>query len=220
MPELEEKIGYHFKNPHFLEQALTHASATSDIHRNYERLEFLGDRILGVTVADMLCRMFADEAEGALAQRFVGLVCKETVAEVVRALTMDKFIISLDPHVHSSENVLCDIGEALIAAIYLDSGSMAEAQAFIRRCWTPLIDRKSRPHKDAKTLLQEVASRKKLPAPVYRMLKKTGSEHAPQFRVAVEVGADISAEGTGRNIKMAEQNAAESALKILEAGNA
>ena len=155
MQELEEKIGYTFKTPKLLQQALTHSSFTPDIHKNYERLEFLGDRILGVTVADMLCRAFANEPEGSLSQRFVCLVCKETVAEIVRGLGADKYIIARDMSVVSSENVLCDIGEALIAAVYLDSGDITAAQAFVRRCWTPFIDRQSRPHKDFKTRLQE-----------------------------------------------------------------
>ena len=96
MQELEEKIGYTFKTPKLLQQALTHSSFTPDIHKNYERLEFLGDRILGVTVADMLCRAFANEPEGSLSQRFVCLVCKETVAEIVRGLGADKYIIARD----------------------------------------------------------------------------------------------------------------------------
>ena len=198
MQELEEKIGYTFKTPKLLQQALTHSSFTPDIHKNYERLEFLGDRILGVTVADMLCRAFANEPEGSLSQRFVCLVCKETVAEIVRGLGADKYIIARDMSVASSENVLCDIGEA-----------------FVRRCWTPFIDRKSRPHKDFKTRLQEAVYHLGLEQPRYKMLKKTGSEHEPEFRVQVDAGQGKTAEGRGRNVKTAEQNAAQALLTAL-----
>lgn len=215
MQELEEKIGYTFKTPKLLQQALTHSSFTPDIHKNYERLEFLGDRILGVTVADMLCRAFANEPEGSLSQRFVCLVCKETVAEIVRGLGADKYIIARDMSVASSENVLCDIGEALIAAVYLDSGDITAAQTFVRRCWTPFIDRKSRPHKDFKTRLQEAVYHLGLEQPRYKMLKKTGSEHEPEFRVQVDAGQGKTAEGRGRNVKTAEQNAAQALLTAL-----
>ena len=217
--ELEEKLGYHFKNPRLLEQALTHASWTPDIHKNYERLEFLGDRILGVTVADMLCTTFANEPEGNLSQRFVALVCKETVAEVMRGLGADKHIIAQDHSVSRSVHVMCDIGEAIIAAIYADSGDMAAAQDFVRRNWLALIDRTSKPRKDFKTQLQEVASRKGLAAPAYKMLKKTGSDHEPEFRVEVCVGEGLETEGCGRNVKTAEQEAAHAMLIRLGAIN-
>ena len=118
--QLETIIGYKFKNPELLEIALTHTSYANESRtpvKHNERLEFLGDRILGVTVADMLCRAFANEPEGSLSQRFVCLVCKETVAEIVRGLGADKYIIARAMSVASSENVLCDIGEALIAAV-------------------------------------------------------------------------------------------------------
>ena len=215
MQKLEEKIGYTFKAPQLLQQALTHSSITSDIHQNYERLEFLGDRILGVTVADMLCRTFANEPEGNLSQRFVCLVCKETVAEIVRALGVDKYIIARDMNVSCSENVLCDIAEASIAAIYLDSGDITQAQAFVQRCWTPFIDRKSRPHKDFKTRLQEIVCHLGLEQPKYKMLKKTGSEHEPKFQVLADVGQGKTATGCGRNVKTAEQNAAQALLAAL-----
>ncbi len=213
--KLEEKLGYHFKNPHLLEQALTHASWTPNIHKNYERLEFLGDRILGVTVADMLCKMFANEPEGNLSQRFVVLVCKETVAEVMRGLDADKYIIAQDSSVSRSVHVMCDIGEAIIAAIYMDSGDMNVAQEFVRRNWLALIDRASRPRKDFKTQLQEEACHRGLTVPAYKMLKKTGSDHEPEFQVRVSVGVGLVAEGCGRNVKMAEQEAAHAMLMQL-----
>jgi len=167
MNAIEKKLGYVFRDKRLLEQALTHSSVTSDIHRNYERLEFLGDRILGVTIAEMLYHTFGDEQEGSLAQRFVTLVCKETVADVMRSLEMEKNILAANQDVKDKDNVLCDIGEALIAAIYLDSGDMSLAQQFIKRFWLPYIDKKSQPQKDYKTFLQEKAASLHLNAPVY-----------------------------------------------------
>lgn len=215
MEKLQKRLGYTFKNPQLLRQALTHSSYTADIHLNYERLEFLGDRILGLTVAEMLCETFVNEPEGNLSQRFVTLVCKNAVADVMKNLDVQPFIIAHDRNVKDSANVLCDIGEALIAAIYRDSGSIVVAQDFIRRQWTPLIDRKSHPHKDFKTLLQEVVCHKNLDTPQYHMLKKSGPEHEPVFHVQVDVGHNTTAEGEGQNIKTAEQNAAHNLLSML-----
>lgn len=213
---LEEKFGYTFQNPKYLEQALTHSSETPDIHRNYERLEFLGDRILGVTIADVLCRTFPDEPEGSLAQRFVGLVCKYTVADVMKELDLPKYIIAGAPDVRRRVNVLCDIGEAVIAAIYLDSGEMAVAQDFVRRHWGHLIDRKSQPRKDYKTALQERASVLKLDIPVYHLVQQKGPAHAPEFWVTVSIGDSYCVEGYGKSKKRAEQEAAAKLLEELE----
>ena len=213
--KIEEKLGYTFHNPKLLRQALTHASFTADIHENYERLEFLGDRILGVTIAEMLCCAFPNEPEGNLSQRFVVLVCKDAVAEVVRELGVERAIVAANVDVRDSLNVLCDVGEALIAAIYLDSGDMTVAQDFIRKHWTALIDRKSRPHKDFKTKLQEEAHHFNLNPPLYRMLKKTGSEHEPLFQVEVAFDNGKSAVGRGKSKKLAEQEAAHKMLEIL-----
>lgn len=210
--DLEIRLGYTFLNKKLLEQALTHSSVTSDIHRNYERLEFLGDRILGVTIADMLCQTFKNEPEGALAQRFVCLVCKDMVAEIMDGLDVEDYIKTATSGIKHNANVLCDVGEALIAAIYLDSGDMETARNFVKRHWTAHIDKKSRPKKDYKTMLQEKTAALKLPAPVYRMLKKTGPEHEPLFSVQVKVGDTYEAVGSSGTIRHAEQDAAEKML--------
>lgn len=215
MQELEHKLGYTFKNKNLLRQALTHTSYTSDIHYNYERLEFLGDRILGVTVADMLFRSFKDEPEGKLAQRFVLLVCKQSVADVMRGTGVANHIIAANPELNTQDGVLCDVGEALIAAIYLDSGSMETAENFVRRNWEPLIDNHSEAHKDYKTFLQEFAAEKKLPAPAYSVKEKTGPEHAPEFLIEVALGAAHRALGRGKNKKQAEQEAAAQMLRAM-----
>lgn len=215
MQELEKNLGYKFKCLRYLTQALTHSSHTSDIHQNYERLEFLGDRILGVTIADMLCQTFPDEPEGALAQRFVGLVCKETVAEVVKKLGVMSYIKGA-PDVQRRINVLCDVGEAIIAAIYLDSGDMHVAQDFIRRNWASLVDSHSLPTKDYKTSLQERAAVLKLEAPIYKFISQTGPQHAPNFLMCVTIGDAYSMDGVGTTKKQAEQEAARKLLEKLE----
>lgn len=208
MQELEEKLGYTFQDKKILERALTHSSFTSDIHRNYERLEFLGDRILGVTVAEMLEKAFPDEPEGNLAQRFVRLVCKNAVAEVMRKLGVAPFIIAGTSDVRRSSGVLCDVGEAIIAAIYTDSHSMETAQNFVRKNWERLIDKRSHPHKDFKTYLQEQSAHKNLPSPEYKLVSQKGPAHAPEFVVSVTLGDKYVAEGVGSNKKQAEQEAA------------
>lgn len=215
LEKLETALGYHFSDKKLIEQALTHSSVTSDIHQNYERLEFLGDRILGVTIADMLCQTFKNEPEGALAQRFVCLVCKDTVAEIVKALGVAEYVKAANPGVNTKASVLCDVGEALIAAIYLDSGDIETARDFVRRHWSAHIDKKSHPRKDYKTLLQEKAAARKLPSPQYIMLKKTGPEHEPVFWVRVVIGDMYEAAGSSGTIRHAEQEAAAEMLKNL-----
>ncbi len=218
MNKLQQTLGYTFKAPHLLKQALTHSSFTSDIHKNYERLEFLGDRILGVTIADMLCQTFMDEPEGSLARRFTHLVCKETVAEVALKLGLDKHIITANPEIRTQINVLCDVGEAIIASIYLDSKNMLTAQEFIKKHWQPLLNANTEPIKDYKSMLQEYSLGLKLSLPRYELVEKTGLEHSPTFVVKAIVNT-YQANGTGKNKKQAEQNAAENLLKIMGATN-
>ncbi len=220
MEKIEQKIGYTFKNKALLQQALTHTSITSNIHRNYERLEFLGDRILGLTIANMLYEMFPDEPEGNLAQRYALLVSKETVSEVVIKLNIPPYIGVQMNEIRESENVLCDIGEALIAAIYLDSSSLEIAQKFIKDNFKSFINTKSEPHKDYKTTLQEKAHQLGYNAPKYTLIEKKGSEHEPIFLVEVDIGSDKKSTGVGKNKKQAEQMAAERLLKILGENNA
>ena len=218
MHKLEQKIGYTFKNKSLLQQALTHTSITPNIHQNYERLEFLGDRILGLTIAEMLYNMFPDEPEGEIACRFAPLVSKEGVSEVVTNLGISPYIRVQMEEIRTSLNVLCDVGEALIAAIYLDSKELNLAKKFITENFKPLINQKSRPHKDFKTFLQEQVQAKGYDMPIYKLVEKTGSEHEPHFVVEVEI-KDYTAQGEGKNKKQAEQNAAQNLLSLLGVKN-
>ena len=128
MEELENILQHQFKDQKLLKIALTHSSVNSHVAKNYERLEFLGDRVLGVSVASLLYKMFPAEPEGNLSQRFTALVCKETVAEVAKMLNLGEFMIVADEDIRENETVLCDVCEAVIGAIYIDGGVDEEVQ--------------------------------------------------------------------------------------------
>lgn len=215
MDKLEQILGYSFKNKHLLEQAITHTSITGDLAQNYERLEFLGDRVLGISVAWLLYKMFPTEPEGSLSQRFMALVCKETVAEIVLYMGIDKYIRAEGIDIQHNDNVLCDVGEAIIGAIFLDAGSKVAIE-FVQKHWSGLINTHTRPPKDAKTSLQEFAHGKGWQTPTYTELKREGSEHNPQFFMKVSIDGHGEAVGQGHNKKIAEQYAAKKLLRELE----
>ena len=154
LDDLENIIQYKFKNKSLLCQALTHSGCSSKIGENYERLEFLGDRVLGLSIASLLYQAFPDEPEGSLSPRFVGLVCRDTVANVARTLQLDKYMLVTDNEIRTNDNVLCDICEAVIGAVFVDS-DCETAVKFVSTHWKNLIDRNIAPPKDAKTTLQE-----------------------------------------------------------------
>lgn len=212
MENLQQILKHNFSNEELLKTALTHSSVNSHVAKNYERLEFLGDRVLGVSVASLLYKIFPAEPEGNLAQRFTALVCKETVAEVARTLDLGRFMIVADEEIRENENVLCDVCEAVIGAIYIDGGVEA-AINFVNHHWGELIDKRVAPPKDAKTTLQEVAHIKGLGAPHYEVAGRSGPEHAPQFTVRLKLGDGPEVLGKGHNKKLAEFDAA---AKMLE----
>lgn len=213
MQKLQEILQYRFNDVRLLRQALTHSSITGNEHRNYERLEFLGDRVLGLTMAHLLYERFPNDREGALAQRHVKLVCAEAVADVVKKLHIDEYIIAKDEETAGRTNVLGDIGEAIIGAIYIDS-NIEQAMAFVERNWEYMIDEVGA-QKDYKTRLQEYFHSQKLPLPQYEQIAKDGSEHEPVFTVKVTLNENVFALGKGKNKKQAEQQAAEKLLKTI-----
>lgn len=213
--ELEKILNYKYKNPALLKQALTHSSFASDVEKNYERLEFLGDRVLGLSIASLLYNIFPHEPEGSLSQRHTGLVCKETVAMVAKTLQLDKYMIVANEEIRDNENVLCDVCEAVIGSIFID-GDCVEAIKFVHQHWRELIDKNVAPPKDAKTALQEVAHAKGRGVPVYRLEGREGSEHEPIFYMSVSLKGVAPEVGEGRNKKLAEQEAAAKMLKKLE----
>lgn len=212
---LEKILGYTYKHKQLLKQALTHSSVSSHVSDNYERLEFLGDRVLGLAIASLLYKIFPDEPEGSLSQRHTGLVCKETVAMVARNLHLDEYMIVANEEIRDNENVLCDVCEAIIGSIFIDADCV-EAIKFVNVHWRELIDKNVAPPKDAKTTLQEIAHTKGLGVPVYKMEGREGSEHEPLFYISVALNGMTPEIGEGRNKKLAEQEAAAKMLKRLE----
>lgn len=215
LEELQNILQYKFNNPALLKQALTHSSHTTDVSQNYERLEFLGDRVLGLSVAALLYRIFPQEPEGNLSQRFVAQVCKETVAQMAQKLQLGRFMIVANNDIRENENVLCDVCEAVIGAIFIDAGD-EEAIKFVNTHWKELIDKNVEPPKDAKTKLQEVAHVKGLGMPAYEVESREGSEHEPLFHVIVKLKGVAPERGTGRNKKLAQQEAASNMLKRIQ----
>lgn len=213
MDELEEILRYRFRNKQLLQQALTHSSVSGNKHRNYERLEFLGDRVLGMTMAHLLYDMFPNDREGELSQRHVKLVCAEMVAKVAKKLHLDEYITAKDKETAERTNVLCDVGEAVIGAIYMDS-NIEEAISFVERNWRDMIDVDFGKQKDYKTRLQEKFHTLKKESPIYQVVEKKGSEHEPVFVVCVQY-ENLSAFGEGTNKKTAEQEAAKNLLNLM-----
>jgi ribonuclease-3 len=215
--ELEKRVGYRFSDPALLESALTHISALRGAHRtgSYQRLEFLGDHVLGLVISDMLFRTFPKADEGELSRRLADLVRKETCAEIARAIDLGAAI-----RVGASESnagarsrlaILADVCEALIGAVYLDGGYKA-AEALVQRLWEARLSATAQPLRDPKTVLQEWAQARGLPTPAYREVARSGPDHNPEFRVAVQLPAFAPAEGMGRSKRAAEQAAAAAML--------
>lgn len=224
---LAEALGHRFAQPGLLRRALTHPSAIGAAARqrergqnDYERLEFLGDRVLGLVIADLLFRGFPEENEGALAKRFAMLVRRESLARVAQAVDLGRHLLlsrgEMGAGGRESRTLLADACEAVIGALYLDGG-LEVAADFVRRYWEPLMAEDLRPPQDAKTALQEWAQGAGLPLPVYRTVRTEGPPHEPLFAVEVQVQGQEPATGTGRSKRAAEQIAAETLLTQLVA---
>jgi ribonuclease III len=215
---LEARIGHKFADPSLLTTAFTHVSALKPTRKkgdkrgdSYQRMEFLGDHVLGLIVSDMLYRAFPNADEGELSKRLADLVRQESCVEVAKALALVDDIklgqVGAGAGARLRKSVLGDICEAVIGAVFLDGGYAAAAQ-FVERNWTERMRKTRRPLRDPKTALQEWAQGKGLPTPVYREIERTGPHHDPQFRVAVELPGLEAAEGIGGNKRAAEKAAA------------
>ena len=216
---IEARIGHRFAERALLAAAFTHVSALKKTKLtrsdSYQRLEFLGDHVLGLIVSDMLYRAFPQADEGELSKRLADLVRKESCADVAKSLGLLDDIklgsVGAGEGARLRNSVLGDICEAVIGAIYLDGGYAAAAQ-FIASNWTERMQKPRRPPRDSKTTLQEWAQGKGLPTPVYREVERTGPHHDPQFRVAVELPGLAPAEGVGGNKRAAEKAAASAMI--------
>ncbi len=197
------------------ERALTHGSHGG---ATYERLEFLGDRILGLCIANWLYHRFPDDAEGQLSARLNMLVSGEICAEVARTIGVVPYLRlgkqARDDGAFQSDNVLGDVVEALIGALYLDAG-MEPVDAFIHKHWDALVEGLKVAPRHPKSELQEWAASKNRKAPVYDVIDRSGPHHAPQFTVRVSIGSAGEAEATGKSKQEAETAAAAALLERL-----
>ena len=210
---LAERIAYKFGDESLLEQALTHISAVKGKGRvgSYQRLEFLGDRVLGLAISEMLFSAFPKADEGELSKRLAELVRQETCAEVARSIDLGEAI-----ELGGSESnaggrrrtaILADVCEALVGAVFLDGGYPVAAM-LVERLWGERLRMRARPPRDAKTALQEWAQGRGLPTPHYREVGRSGPHHKLEVRSSVEGPNLAPAEGVGRAKRAAEQAAA------------
>lgn len=215
---VQKQIGYCFADAGLLERALTHSSALSAGAAragSYQRLEFLGDRVLGLAVSEMLLSAFPRASEGELSRRLAALVRAESCASVARAMQLDAAVQmgatkGLRPRL--TQTILADACEAVVGAVFLDGGYPPAAD-LVRRFWRERMLAPSRPLRDSKTMLQEWAQGRGLPTPLYREIGRSGPHHDPQFRVTVELPDLPPAEGAGRSKRVAEQAAAAAMLE-------
>jgi ribonuclease-3 len=218
---LQSRLGHRFRDPDLLRRALVHRSMGEPRAETYERLEFLGDRVLGLIVAELLFETYPDEEEGALAKRFTALVRGETLARVAVALDLGAHVVLApseeDAGGRENPSILADACEAVIAALYIDGG-LAAAQAFVRAHWTDLMAEDLSPPKDAKTALQEWAQGHGLALPKYTETARSGPAHAPEFEVSVSVQGLTPQGAVGPSKRAAEQAAAAALLDRIEGG--
>lgn len=216
--DIQSKIGYDFSNFTLLEQALTHSS-TGAAH-NYERLEFLGDRVLGLVVSEILFEKFPGEAEGDLAKRLASLVQGSWLALMAAKIDMGAALILSDAERAAggdeNDHILADAMEALIGAIYLDSGSLAPCRAFIETLWGDAFLTLQKPPQHPKTALQEWLQAKGLPLPHYKIVGQSGPDHAPVFAVELKIPGYDAARAEGRSRQEAEKEAARIFMERME----
>jgi ribonuclease-3 len=229
--DLAPVIGYRFARPELLAEALTHPSALAPergrgrrrwtpARRGYERLEFLGDRVLGLVIADLLWQRFENEAEGHLTRRHTHLVRREALARVAGAIGLEAHLVLSRAEVAAgaagNPGILADVCEAVIAAIYIDGGFEA-ASGFVRRFWEPLVEEMEGPPRDPKTALQEWAQARGLALPAYKLIGTSGPDHALLFTVAASVAGRDRVTATASSKRLAETRAAAMLLDRLAA---
>ena len=205
---LEKKINYKFKDKKLLIKSLTHKSY--DKINNNEKIEFLGDRVLGLIIAKKLLEIYPEEKEGILDKKFASLVNKKTCLQIANDMALEKYILTFNPNnrkIKVEDKVIADCCEALIGAIYLDKGFTA-AENFILTFWSKNIKDSVITQIDPKTKLQEYSLKKYKKLPTYKIISNTGPRHKPLFKVAVKLPDTKFYIGQGSSKKDAEQNAA------------
>ena len=215
LKELEEILKYNFKNKAFLQKALTHKSFSNDV--NNEKLEFLGDRVLGLVISKKLLDKYPDEKEGIIDKKFANLVNKRTCADIAKKLNLKKYLFLGSSHKNkerSADKIVSDCLEAIIGAVYLDGGLKA-SEKLIYFFWESYIDKSVITLIDSKTKLQEYSLKKFKKLPKYTFFKKSGPQHKPLFKTEVEIPESKKIIGYGSSKKNAQQNAAAKLIKIL-----
>jgi len=210
---LEKRIKVFFKNKNLLTQSLTHKSYNKEI--NNEKLEFLGDRVLGLVIAKKLLEIYPDEKEGILDKKFASLVNKKTCLQIAKKINLNKYILTLDVKKKRNiieDKVMSDCCEALIGSIYLDRG-YSSVEKFILELWSDNIKDSIVTQIDAKTKLQEFSLKRFKKLPIYKLVSNTGPRHKPLFKVGVKLIDTKFYFAEGNSKKDAEQNAA---IKCLQ----
>jgi ribonuclease III len=214
--DLEKIIKYTFKNNSLLKKSLTHKSY--DSLNNNEKLEFLGDRVLGLIISQKLLEKFPEEKEGIIDKKFANLVNKKTCSSIAKKLNLKRFIFLGKSHKNlerSADKIVGDCLEAIVGAIYLDGG-LKVAHKFILSVWDLYLEKSVVTLIDSKTQLQEYSLKKYKELPKYTFHKKIGPQHQPSFKTEVQIPNSKKISGTGSSKKKAQQNAAEKLLKILK----
>ncbi|MEX1035682.1 MAG: ribonuclease III [Sneathiella sp.] len=226
LEELPALVGHEFKDISLLEAAVTHSSLIKGKGRkaaqeDYDRLEFLGDRVLGLIISEELFRRFENAEAGQLSRRYNAQVRRETLAEIGVEMGLQDYIRMAADLVaaggRDNPAILSDVMEAVIAAIYLDGGIKA-ARKFIKSKWWPRFDNKDASQKDAKSALQEWLAKMGRPLPLYSVIEETGPDHDRHFKVMVDVPDYTPTIGSGSSKRAAEQKAAARMLKELQGG--
>lgn len=219
---LEERIGYQFADKALADRALTHISALSGGPQNrvssYQRLEFLGDHVLGLVISDMLYRAYPKANEGELSRRLADLVRKEACAEVAKAMDLGPALRLGNSESHAGgrlrTTILADACEGLIGAVFIDGGYTA-ADELVAKFWKERMIKTVRPLRDAKTMLQEWAQARGMQPPVYHVLGRSGPDHAPVFEIEAKLENGASAKGRATSKRAAQQGAAQGLLDKL-----
>lgn len=223
LEEFEKKIGYIFKNKLLLKRALTHSSYANekrDSEQSYERLEFLGDSILGFVTAEYLFKAYPDLPEGRLTKSRASIVCERSLCEFSKRLDIGEFLFLSHGEKHSGgrerPSILADVFEATIAAIYIDSGDLEEAKKFTLKFISPAAEKQTvKPFKDYKTMLQEIVQQNPQEKLEYVVVSESGPDHDKHFKVEVHLNNNVIGKGGGKSKKGAQQQAAREALELM-----
>jgi len=216
LSNLEKKLDIKFKSSDLLVRALTHKSFNSE--DNNEKIEFLGDRVLGLVIAKKLLEIYPNEKEGILDKKFASLVNKKTCLEIAKKIELEKYILTFNPKnkkIKIEDKVISDSCEALIGAIYLDKG-FTICEKIILELWKNKISESVVTPIDAKTKLQELSLKKFKKLPIYKLISNTGPRHKPIFKIAVKLQNTKFFTAEGNSKKNAEQNAAQLCLDHIE----